>query len=356
MPLRSPNHSLWRRLNAHFETRGGWQIPLEFAGTSPEYNAARQSAVLIDESHRGKLMLTGRDTMDLLQRILSQDVVRLKTGDTSHAALLNAQGKILMDMQIAVLPEGVLLITECGLEETLGSLLDRYIIADDVSVKNVTKDYAWMLLYGPAVDRIKTKVLSKPELINSLLSFNAPEIPAGFFFLIKTAESANATESLLKLSAGDLPPAGSAVSEILRIEDGRLRYGIDMTADTILSETGKDEVWASETKGCYPGQEVVARIKTYSGLQRRLCGFTFSKNSLPAHGGKVYSGEKEIGWITSACVSPELDKGIALGYLAKGYFDQDCRVGIETAAGKVPAEKVKLPFTSLFPTARRGSS
>src|SRR3989338_8033119 len=233
MPLESPNHPLWLKLNARFETRGGWQIPLEFSGNNPEYKAARQSAVLIDESHKGKLLLTGRDTMDLLQRILSQYVACLKTGNGTHAALLTAQGKILIDMDIAVLREGVVLITECGLEETLAGLLDRYIIADDVMVKNVTKDYSCLLIYGPAAGRITERIFLDAELKNNLISFSAPEISYGFFFLLPAAESLRVTEKILASTDNGLIPAGSAVSEILRIEDGRLRYGTDMTADTI---------------------------------------------------------------------------------------------------------------------------
>ena len=118
-----------------------------------------------------------------------------------------------------------------------------------------------------------------------------------------------------------------------------------MDEKVMLPETGLEAVAASETKGCYPGQEVVARIKTYGGLNRKLCGLVFDKANLPRARDKVLKGKEEIGFVTSACHSPVLGKGIALAYLQKGHFDSPEEVIITTAHRHAFGARVtKLPF------------
>ena len=127
---------------------------------------------------------------------------------------------------------------------------------------------------------------------------------------------------------------GSKTAEILRMEDALVRYGADVDETVTLPEAGLDERLASETKGCYPGQEVVARTTTYKGWQKKLRGLVFQKNILPASGAVIKKEEKEIGRITSACYSPELKKPLAFGYLAKGFFDKSGDVSVEGMRAK----------------------
>jgi len=167
---------------------------------------------------------------------------------------------------------------------------------------------------------------------------------SGYHLMIPKDQAAQVADRVLVVGKlYGLRPVGFSAAEILRMEAGVLRYGVDMDENTLLPETGLENLAASETKGCYPGQEVVARLKTYGGLNKKIMGLVFEKDKLPKASDKIYEGEKDIGWITSACVSPSLQKGIALGYLAKGSFEGEKSVEIRSQVGTMPATTTALP-------------
>jgi folate-binding protein YgfZ len=116
-----------------------------------------------------------------------------------------------------------------------------------------------------------------------------------------------------------------------------LRYGRDITEDMTLPETGLDRISASETKGCYPGQEVVARTNTYHGHAKKIVRVEFEKSAGAAAGDKFFVEGKEAGWLTSVSVPPSAEKGRGLGYALKGYFDAplDVRIGAAAAKGRI---------------------
>ena len=254
----------------------------------------------------GKIEVTGKDRVSFLHNILTHDIQKLKAGQSCPAALLSSTAKVLMLMRVSAFDDKILLEVEPGYEKKLAGLLDQYLITEDVEIKILE------------------------------------EKPA--------------------------PPALES-GEIQRIENGVLRYGVDVTEEVSLPETGLEDAFASETKGCYPGQEVVARTKTYKGLQRKITGLVilsgwsarqssdgsaFGEKDLARFFGqwpqndafaknKIYSKGKEIGWVTSACVSPAFG-GIALGYVTKGFFEKTAEVEIKTAAGTISAKTVLLPF------------
>lgn len=270
-----------------------------------QYEAARRLGTWTDLLDRGKIKVTGNDRVPFLHNILTQDIQSLKPGESSQATLLSATGKVFAYFEVRVEADAIWLLTEPGFEKKWVPLFEKFVITEDV----------------------------KLEILEILYA---------------RKESAFSPEVL----------------EILRIEDGILRYGIDMNEEVTLSETGLDKIAASETKGCYPGQEVVARTKTYGGLQRKITGLILETKTqtgdrhevplvpvpclLPQRGAKIYSGEEEIGWITSACESIALKKGIALGYLKKGFFEEGREVGIQTSIRKIKARTRSLPFVS-FP-------
>lgn len=284
-------------------------MPLE-----AEYRAAREGAAWIDLSSRGKIEVTGADRVLFLHNILTNDIKNLKMDGFCPAALLSSTAKVLALMTVWKFEDKILLDTEPGLEEKLIPLLEKFIITEDVQLRKTNAEYGHVQITGPkAENRHK---------------------------IVPLKEKAALIERILGTGAVRISPE---TAEILRIEEGTLRYGVDVTEEVSLPETGLDDTYASETKGCYPGQEVVARTKTYKGLQRKIVGLV--GDDMKA-GNKIYSGEKEIGRITSACVSPAFG-GIALGYVTKGFFDNPCEVEIKTGAKSFKAKTAALPFYPL---------
>lgn len=370
-----PLNPLWESLGATLKTERDWRIPSIFRDFHYEYTAVRKGVGLIDLSYRGKIEVTGKDRAAFLHNVLTNDIQSLGLGGGCYATLLSAAGKVLLDMNVLVFANFILLDLEMDLEKKALELLNKFLIQEDVKLRDVTGEYAHIALEGPRSEALAQALFAGPfpELTeHQLANFPMGETDVtiirqnrtgekGYHLLIPAAGAAEVADRALVVGKlYGLRPVGFGASEILRIEAGVLRYGVDMDENITLSEAGLDGIAASETKGCYPGQEVVARIKTYGGLNRKIAGLTFAKGALPGAGEKIYSGDgKEIGYVTSACVSPTLDQGIAIGILAKGFFPlgtESKRVKIKSAGGEIGAATTALPFTSLFPAAPRKST
>ncbi|MBI3306601.1 MAG: aminomethyl transferase family protein [Candidatus Omnitrophica bacterium] len=299
--------------------------------------------ILIEKSWARKIQTQGSDRIDFLHRILSQDIRNLKPGEGTMSAFLSAAGKILAFMSVYILPDSIILITENTNTQNVVGMLDKFLITEDVRFEEATEKFALISLMGPAAEScLKSFSAAAP---NQVLA--AMRIQSGFDFLVKTENAPKAIKSLLDFGKShNLSQANLEKWETFRIESGILRYGIDMDDKIALPETGLENIASSETKGCYPGQEVVARMKTYGGHTKKMTGLIFDKKSLPEAGDKIYSRGDEIGWITSCTVSINLQKGIAFAYLKKGFFDPGLEVEIFAKGEKIPAATAALPFIS----------
>ncbi len=301
-----------------------------------EYTALKKSAGLLDLSARGKIEVSGSDRVSFLHNILTQDIKNLQPGQSTYAALLSAPGKVLADMNVFVFENQLVLDTEPGLEKKLLPLLDKFLITEDAVLKDITAETAHLAVEGP-------KAVIPADLKFPFFSMlRGMTGPKAFHSIMPKSEARAVKEALICAGAVN---AGPEALEIARIEWGWLRYGIDMDETVSLSETGLDEISASETKGCYPGQEVVARTKTYKGLQKKMVRLILNGKNLPKNGEEILSAEeKNIGRITSACYSEETGKNIALGYVAKGFFEKD---GGEVFAGiKSEGSKARIQALS----------
>lgn len=371
MPKEVPLNPLWESLGATLKVEQDWRMPILFRDFQSEYAAVRKAVGLIDLSYRGKIEVTGKDRAGFLHRMLSNDIENLGLGSGCYATLLSATGKVLMDMNVLVLANSILIGTEMGMEKKLISLLSKFIVTDDVKFRDVTEEFALIALQGPRSEALAQALFPGPfpELSDRQhANFQIGDTDVtlirisrtgewGYHLQIPRHEAREVTERVMVVGKlYGLKPVGFGASEILRIEAGYLRYGIDMDDDLTLPETGLEDLAASETKGCYPGQEVVARTKTYGGLNRKIAGVVFAKGPLPAAGDRIYAEDKEVGRITSACVSPSLEKGIAIAVLAKGFFEGPKEVKIRSGGRETQAVTTALPFTSLFLKVPRGSS
>lgn len=259
------------------------------------YEALAQGRALADFSSCGKIKVAGKDRIEFLHNILTNDIKRLAPGQNCLAALLHATGKTLSFMEVHVFEDHVLLLTESGFEEKTLALLDRYLITEDVGLKNVTAEYAFLI---------------------SLKDMGAGNLRSDFFFKNTRAFLWKAEEKAEKIKSFSL--AEYNAYEMLRIESGIPRYGKDFDETVILSETGLDKTAVSTTKGCYPGQEVIAKIETYDGLQRKLRAFSYEGKACPPLGTKILMKDgQEAGELRSVIFSPRLGRNLGLGYLSR---------------------------------------
>ena len=306
-----------------------------------QYGTLREGAGLLDRSDRGKLDVLGPDAAEYLQGQVTNDIEALAPGTGCYAALLNVKGRVLADLRILVRARDELwLDTERSALEVLRSNLEIYKIGRDVELRDRTGDRAILSLIGPSADELL------PGVPDSGHSFIGSELDGAEVLVVRTdlgldvitaADDRDAVFATLE-SRGAAEVSEKA-AEIVRIESGRPRHGVDMTDANLPAEAGLEERAVSFTKGCYVGQEPVARMHHRGHPNRRLRGLVLSAPVSP--GEPVRSGDKEVGSVTSSCLSP------ALGPIALSIIRREVEAGDPVLVGSsgIRATVVELPFS-----------
>ncbi|MGQ0792486.1 MAG: CAF17-like 4Fe-4S cluster assembly/insertion protein YgfZ [Deltaproteobacteria bacterium] len=339
---------------AVFEEESGWLAPRNYGNPLGEYSAARAAAAVADISHRGRIRLSGREHIKFLQGMLTNDVAKLEDGRGLYAALLTAKGRMIADMRVYRDGDAALLDLEPGLNEAIGNLLIKYRISYKANIEDATQILSHLTVQGKASKSrieellgVKIPGLAKHEIAKislggiTLTIAEADRTGDGGYDIF--VDSATVCEIWKRLREG-IAPIGAEALEILRIEAAIPRYGRDMDENTIPIEAG---IWdaLSFDKGCYVGQEVIARIKWRGHVNRHLLGFSIEGGRIPQAGAKIFHDEREIGQLTSPCLSPHAGGIIALGYARREFSDMGARVSIALGAGDfVWAEIAKTPF------------
>jgi len=305
-----------------------------------QYRQLREECGLLDRSARGKLIVSGGEAAEYLQGQLTNDVEALAPGEGLYAALLDRKGHMQADMRVLRTAEEELwLDTEAEALEPTRRHLEMYKIGRDVAVADVTAERAVLSLIGPrSVEIAGTAAL--PEHASEAVKIEGVECLAvgtagGIDLIAKAADAAAPRDALLAAVAAEI---GEEAAEVARIEAGVPRFGAEMSAETMPAEAGIVERAVSFTKGCYIGQEPVARLHYKGRPNRHLRGLELSA---PAErGAALRLGEKEVGRVGSACVSP------ARGPIALAIVRREAEPGAELAVGEdgVTARVTDLPF------------
>ena len=305
-----------------------------------QYRQLREECGLLDRSERGKLAVTGPDAAEYLQGQLTNDVEALEPGEGQYAALLDRKGHMQSDMRVLrPAAEEILVDTEPLACEAVLRHLTMYSIGREVAVTDVSEERAILSLIGPrSVEVAGTAAL--PENACEETSVAGVECLAagtrnGIDLIAAGADRERLREALLGAGA---VAVSAAAAEILRIESGVPRYGAEMGPETMPAEAGIVEDAVSFTKGCYIGQETVARLHYKGRPNRHLRGLRLSGQAEP--GAALRLGEKEVGRLGSAGVSP------ALGPIGLAILRREAEPGAELAVGEdgVTAEVTALPF------------
>jgi folate-binding protein YgfZ len=345
---------LHRSNGAVFVEQQGWRLPDHFGDAAVEYRAVRSAAGLFDLSHRALLQFTGSDRVAFLQGMLSNDVRVLKMFDGQQATILTQQGKVIADVRVLCAMNSLYLDFWEPLKEKIVAHLNRYLVADEVEINDPNDQWKMLSLQGPRSQNILGELLANPELpaeLNqyAMVQFEGAPIcvvradhtgEGGFDLIIQNGQLPAIAQRLTQLGASW---AGARAQNILRIEAGIPRYGVDFSEETLLLEVGLDNAF-SFTKGCYLGQEVVERIRSRGHVNRKLCGLLLDGNT-PAHAGDaILAGDNEVGKITSSVVSFALNRPIALGYIHKDFWSPETSLAVRHESSSIAAKLTPLPF------------
>lgn len=301
--------------------------------TIPDYERLTRDAALIDRSNRGKLLLTGAEVGEFLQGQLTNDVESLAPGTGCYAALLSHKGKLRADARVLRGDDWFLLDSEPIGLAALRKTARTYSLGRDVKVEDVTEERSLLSLVGPA-SAARLDVQPPAEEHSFVTGAHGIYVTTDLGVdVICPAEQRDAVRDALEIDA-----ASEDAAECLRIEAGRPRHGVDMDADTMPEEAGITERAVSFTKGCYVGQETVARLHYRGRPNRHLRGLALSARA--DHGDEVRAGERVIGTVGSECVSPRHGP-IALAILRREVAPGDT---VEVGPDAIAARVVSLPF------------
>lgn len=305
----------------------------EFAADGADFQL--QQGGFFDLTSRAKLRVSGADRLRYLNGQISNDARKAAANAAIHACVLSAKGRINADVFLSVDGESFIVDSEPGTAETLTARLDRYIIADDVQLEDVTEQFAMFHVLGPNV----------PALDGSRT------VRAARFGLEGTDLwlSGSAREAALQQLSVQLPFCDEQCAEVFRIERGVPRAGRELTEEIIPTEANLEASAIDYAKGCYIGQEVISRIKMSGQTNKRLCGLVVRDEGSVTPGMRLLTreGGKDVGWITSVAASSRLRKTIALGFVKRGFQAVGTELGAHALADAADPALATMKIVSL---------
>ncbi len=319
-----------------------------------EHETLVSSCGLLDRSERGKLALRGTGAIEFLNGQVTNELATLAPGEGCYAAFLTHKGKMLGDVRILAVgedreaaPTELLLDTERASLQALFDMIRRFKVGYEVELHKRTLECGMLSLIGPrALAILSDEDAETGEIVGREHAHRAIEIasvPAravrsdvGVDLLCAAADTAALAAALRERGAEDV---GEQAAECVRIEHGRPRYGIDLDDSVIPQEAGLNERTVSFTKGCYVGQETVARLHYKGKPNRHLRGLALSAPAAP--GAELRLGERVVGRLTSSAVSPRL------GPIGLALVRREAELGstVNVDAGGITAEVLELPFS-----------
>jgi len=335
--------------------------------SSGDYAALREGAIIGAIAERRQIAVSGPDRASFLQGLLSNDIPALTAGRGCYAAWLTPQGRMLTDLHVLESGDMLLLdVPAAGADQT-AERLEQFHFSEDVQIANLAGSLRSVWLHGPMASRILTSVAARkgppseirdgsphgdgdaqgdggfagwanyqntrteiggtPVVVARIDQLGVP----GYVIYVDVQQEAALTTSLA--SAGAVHAAPQTL-EAARIEAGYPIFGIDMSTDTIPLEAAIEDRAISLTKGCYVGQEVIIRVlhRGHGRVARKLVGLHV-EGAVPPRGAKIFAGDREIGFVTSAAHSPRFG-AIALGYVHRDFIEPGTAVDVDAARAR----------------------
>jgi folate-binding protein YgfZ len=326
---------------------------------SPEYESARQHAVLFDLSSRSKVELSGPEALIFLHNLCTQDVKNLPMGAGCEAFLTNAKARIIAPIFVGRYEyagrDVIWVDSDAGLNDKLLQHLNHYLISEQVELADRTREFGMLHICGPHSRTTLDQVVNEPlpelpplhHVSRSIVGhtcFIRRRVPlglSGYDVLCETGKLTQVRDALLSAGA---TAAGDEVYEILRVEAGTPVFGKDIDEDRFVVEVGRTKQAISYTKGCFLGQEPIVMARDRGHVNRLLVGVKIEGGEAIKPGTRLFRDGTEVGQVTSSALSPALGQPIALAYLRRGSWDAGTRLQIDPPADGRQAVVAALPM------------
>ncbi|MDP3062831.1 MAG: folate-binding protein [Chloroflexota bacterium] len=321
------------------------ELTPRYTDTTSEYRAALEGAALHDASRFGRLRVTGVDALDLLNRLSTNRLDRLSAGESAMTVLVDEKARIIDLLTVANLGDELLIFTSPGAAQRVVQWLDKYTFAEEIAVQDVTDSTAMLSLLGPESPAVLARLpdldmkgaapntasrLSLDGVAAILVRRDAPWLPS-WDLVVPAGQAARVWDALAGAGA---TPMGEEAWQALRVERGVPIHGHELTEQYNPLEAGL-AACVSFDKGCYIGQEVIARLDTYKKLQRRLVRLRFPPGAAVAEGDALEQGGKRVGVLTSVATRPADGAVLAIGYVRLTALDGAVRLSLADKPGVV---------------------
>lgn len=314
------------------------------------YRALQQGTTWRDQSERGKVSVTGADRITFLHSMISNDVSGLAEYQGRYGTFLTSTGKVVADFYYYRLPEQVLIDLSPTTSSNFIATLEQYIIMDEVALHDVSVAWRHFSIQGPGSREFLTEIVdvSPPEQLgkvqpcnwegHEILWIRRDELSTPGYEILLPADGGTDFASLLDESRAI--EIGLEVYDVARLERGIPLFGRDVTGKNNPLEARLDEA-VSLSKGCYIGQEVIARATHIGGVPRLLTKLLLEGVQVPEGGSRVLTPDgKEAGKVTSAAYSPRLEKVIALAYIKRALIEEGARMSVDAGQDRISVKVV----------------
>ena len=367
MPAINPLQAMHEQAEATFIGYGSdLQVVESYGEVEAEYAAIRKGAALMDAPHRTVAILTGKDRLGFLHNKVTNDTNQLTPGTGCYAYLLNLKGRIVMDLNILHAEEATLVELDRRLAPEFLRTMEKYVFTEDVRILDGAEQLGRLTLLGPKAVLLLKKVMdagvetltesfrhAKRSIGRTTVTVFRNDLAGeAQFELIVPRDQLVALWQVLHEADGhegeehSLRAIGWSAFNTARIEAGTPIHGIDITDNHLPMETAH---WygraVSVTKGCYLGQEIVARMHAHNTVARMLVGLRMQEGKLPIAGTDVFDGAQQVGIVTSSSFSPMLgNASIGMGYVRKAFATAGKQVEVLAEGSRVKADVVGLPL------------
>jgi aminomethyltransferase len=355
-------------LGAKMAAFAGYNMPISYTGIKEEHVCVRTGVGVFDVSHMGEFIVRGKQALDLVQKVTSNDASKLVIGQAQYACLPNTEGGIVDDLLVYRLAEdqcsageqAFMLVVNASNIDKDWHWIQQYAKDFDTRMINISEQTALLAVQGPKAIQVIQKLTdvdlstipyyhftkgTVAGIDNVLISATGYTGSGGFELYVNNGNAAKLWDALFETGKDfDIQPIGLGARDTLRLEMGYCLYGNDINDTTSPIEAGLG--WVTKTKkGDFVNVETFKRQIT-EGVTRKLVGFELSDRRVPRHDYEIFDAEDNlIGVVTSGTSSPSLDKPIGMGYVKKGFDTEGSDIFIAFGGGKKLAAKVvKLPF------------
>ncbi|MEH7546296.1 glycine cleavage system aminomethyltransferase GcvT [Neobacillus vireti] len=357
---RTPLFAVYKEHGGKTIDFGGWELPVQFSSIKEEHEAVRTKAGLFDVSHMGEVEVKGKDSLQFLQKMMTNDISKIKNGGAQYTAMCYENGGTVDDLLVYKIEDHhyLLVVNASNIEKDYKWLLDH--VEGDAFLDNLSEKTAQLALQGPLAEKVLQKLAGDTDLsqigffkfmqeviLNGkkvLVSRTGYTGEDGFEVYCDAADAVDLWKAILEAGTEEgILPCGLGARDTLRFESVLALYGQELSPEISPLEAGISFAVKLNKEADFIGKEALRKQKE-NGLPRKLVGIEMIDRGIPRHGYSVYKGEELIGEVTTGTQSPSLKRNIGLALIKTEFAALETEVEVEIRGKRLKANVVPTPF------------